>query len=211
MRRVVGAYHVATFPGWSGIVEEQCKRLDESGLLDRTSKILVGVVGDPGENTSLISDLLGQGALVRQLGPLSSFEFPTLQWLYEEVSDKNVACWYAHTKGVSTLSRDKVKWRLKMESVIFDQYEKCIEALETHDICGIDWTSDPLGRSFYSGNFWWANSSYLRTLKPPSSALLDQSDRLVGPPSLAVGYTKLGRAEAELWIGRNPSVRPFKF
>jgi hypothetical protein len=167
-------------------------------------------VGDPSEDLSTLTELLGKNAVVRQLGPLSSFEFPTLQWLYEEVQSEDVACWYAHTKGVSTLSEDKAQWRLKMESVIFDQYERCLDALKTHDICGMEWGSGNLGyRPHYPGNFWWANSCYLRTLPPPSTLLIGRDDCFVGPPAVALISGNRGRAEAELWIGRNTTVRAF--
>lgn len=210
MREIIGAYHVATFPGWNGIAEAQCRRLYDSGLLVETSRLLVGVVGDPGEDISILTGLFGQNAVVRQFGPLSLFEFPTLQWLYEEVQSKDVACWYAHTKGVSTLSEDKAKWRLKMESVIFDQYERCLDALKNHDVCGMEWRSGQMDRRMhYPGNFWWANSCYLRTLSPPSTLQFARHNCFVGPPALAVGTGNRGRVEAELWIGGNPTVRAF--
>jgi hypothetical protein len=206
MRKIVGAYHVAMFPRWREIVEPQGQRLRESGLLTRTSKLLVGVVGDSDEDISILADLFGQHALVRQLGPLLSFEFPTLQWLHEEVRSEDVACWYAHTKGVSTHREDQTVWRLKMEAVIFDQYERCLDALETHDTCGTAWTPgiDP----HYSGNFWWANSRYLQTL--PSPSILQFRHRMAGPSPLAVNPNPLdNRFEAELWIGKNPKIQPF--
>ena len=196
MRKIIGAYHVATFFGWQGLVQEQCRRLNESGLFARISRLLVGVVGDPNEDISVLVDLLGKNAFVRQLGPLEEFEFPTLQWLYEEIQSEDAACWYAHTKGVSAPSDENIKWRMEMESVVFDQYEKCLDALKTYDTCGTRWrlNGPSANNPHYSGNFWWANSSYLRTL--PS------------PMTLRVGYW-WGRHGAEFWIGRNPKIQAF--
>jgi len=209
-RRIIGAYHVATFPHWSVIAEAQCLRVNRSGLLDKTSKILVGVVGDPNEDVSMLSDLLGPSAVVRHLGPLSSFEFPTLQWLYEEVQDDNFACWYIHTKGASARRADQTVSRLKMESVILDQHERCLDVLKTHDTCGTGWTFALIGQHpHYAGNFWWANSRYLRTLPAPSTLLTSNRHNHVGPPALAVTSSNFGRGEAELWIGRNQRIRPF--
>lgn len=195
MRRVVGAYHVAMFPVWHDLVRIQCERIKESGLLDRTSKLLVGVVGASKEDTSILTDLLGSKACVRYLGPLSLYEFSTLQWLYDEIRLDDVACWYAHTKGISAPTDIQTAWRLRMESVVFDQYEKCLDALETHDTCGNTWYWGGLHDSknfHYSGNFWWANSSYLQTLPEP----------------LSLRSGKYGRFEAEFWIGKNPAVKP---
>jgi hypothetical protein len=210
VRKVIGAYHVATFPRWREIAEAQCRRLNDSGLLARTSKLLVGVVGDPEEDLSLLVDLLGPNAIVRQLGSLADFEFPTLQWLYEEVQSRGVACWYAHTKGASAHREDQAQWRLRMEAVIFDQHERCLEALETYDTCGMNWHSGPVGHQpHYPGNFWWANSRYLHKLPPPATLQSGHANHFAGPPPLAVGTGHRGRVEAELWIGRFVAVKAF--
>jgi hypothetical protein len=41
-----------------------------------------------------------------------------------------------------------------------------VRALETADICGVDWTYSPsTGLPFYAGNFFWGRASYIRTCK----------------------------------------------
>jgi hypothetical protein len=193
MVKIIGTCHVGLLPGWVGIVKAQYKRLKDSGLLDQTSKVLVGTVCDPNKDVSLITDLLGSKAVVRHVGGNSSFEFPTLQWLYEEIRSEEAACWYVHTKGNFTVNDNQPKWRMEMESVVFDQYEKCLESLKTYDTCGTRWQLDGMGarNPHYSGNFWWANSSYLRTLPPP----------------ITLRSGKYGRLEAEFWIGKNRKIR----
>ena len=193
MRPIIGAYHVGLLPGWVSIVKAGARRLRRSGLLDRTLRILVGTVGDPDEDTSLLTDFFGPRAVVRHLGELTLFEFPTLQWLYEEAQSDSFACWYGHTKGNFTVSDDQTRRRMRMESVVFDQYEKCLDALETHDMCGATWQLDGFWKRnpHYSGNYWWANASYLRTLPSPMS----------------LRFGRYGRIEVEFWLGKNSEIR----
>ncbi|MGL4549932.1 MAG: hypothetical protein ACRC33_01990, partial [Gemmataceae bacterium] len=100
---VVGAYHVATFPGWEGIVVPQCARLKASGLLARTSEILVGVAGECEPARGIIEDLLEGKARVHAGGPLSNYEFGTLDLLHRAALGRDFLGYYIHTKGVSTL------------------------------------------------------------------------------------------------------------
>lgn|GEM_PF-6154986 len=194
-RAILGAYHVALFPPWREVAEAQCRRLRESGVLAKTSRILVGVVGDPDEDLSPLAQWLGGHAEIRHLGPLSAFEFPTLQWLYDEsrAGAENGACWYMHTKAVSHMKEAGIEQRRGMEAVILDNHASCLELLEEYDACGSDWslTGFDQHRPHFSGNFWWANARYLRRLPPPVSLL--SSDRY----------------EAEFWIGSDAAIRPF--
>ncbi len=190
-RPVLGVYHVATFPGWRAVAGAQCRRLGESGLLARTARLLVGVVGDPAEDLSPLADALGGRAEVRHLGPLSAYEIPTLGWLHDEARSGEAACWYLHTKGVSSMSEGAADHRLGMEAVVLDNHEACLGALDEYDACGAEWRVDGFGarNPHFPGNFWWANARYLRGLPPPST--LDLGDRY----------------QAEFWVGKGPAIR----
>ncbi len=196
-REILGAYHVALFPPWREVAEAQCRRIRESGLLDKTSRILVGVIGDPHEDLSPLASWLGDRAEIRHLGPLAAYEFPTLQWLYEEAQagNEDLACWYLHTKAVSHMHARGINHRLGMEALILDNHRACLDLLATYDACGGDWqlTGFDEHRPHFSGNCWWANGRYLRRLPPPRA--LPQADRY----------------EAEFWIGKDPAIRPFGF
>ncbi|WP_422927497.1 glycosyltransferase [Singulisphaera sp. PoT] len=197
VRDILGAYHVALFPTWREVAEAQCRRLRESGLLAKAGRILVGVVGDPGEDLSPLADWLGGRAEIRHLGPLSLYEFPTLQWLHDEAlrGPGGLACFYIHTKAVSHRIEAGDRHRHRMEAIVLDKHEACLELLEGHDACGGDWKLIGFDehRPHFSGNFWWANASYLRRLTPPR--LLPAANRY----------------EAEFWIGSDPGVRAFGF
>jgi hypothetical protein len=192
--RTIGAYHVATFPGWEPLVREQCARIHDSGLYHSTHRILVGIVGDAVSGGRLVQGLLGEKAEVHDGGPLSSYEFPTLTLLHHAAMREEFYGWYIHTKGVSSGSDGAAIHRRQMESVILDNYRACRELLDDYDACGAEWRimgfNEP--HPHFGGNFWWARSDYLATLPPPCS--LDQTNRY----------------EAEFWIGKNSAIRPFE-
>jgi hypothetical protein len=187
---IIGAYHVAVFPGWEGIVVAQCARLRNSGLLARTAEVLVGIVGEIEPARSTIERLLDGKARVVPGGPLSGYEFGTLHLLHSAASERDFRGWYIHTKGVSTLGEAAANHRKLMESVVLDHHQECCELLEDHDAVGPSWRSAP--EPHFSGNFWWARASYLRTL--PCPLHLHVADRY----------------QAEFWIGKNANIRMFE-
>ncbi|MDB5341890.1 MAG: hypothetical protein JWP89_267 [Schlesneria sp.] len=190
---IIGAYHVATFPGWERVVVAQCTRLRNSGLLDLTCHIVVGVVGEREPAVSTIERLLDGKARVTYCGDITAFEFPTLQLLYEAAAKTDSFSWYIHTKGISSQSLGAENHRLCMESVVIDNHELCYDTLRNYDACGPGWRTDGFDRTnpHFAGNFWWARTSYLRTLVSPNS--LDLGDRY----------------QAEFWIGKSDRIRPF--
>jgi Methyltransferase domain len=192
---VVGAYHVATFPGWEAIVDAQCTRMKSSGLLDRSEEVLVGVVGNFDLARDRVRALLGEKARLTFGGPLSAYEFGTLELLYRAAcAGREFLGWYVHTKGVSSGSEAAAAHRRRMESVIMDNHRACVDLLIDYNACGSGWQTTGFDKPnpHFSGNFWWARASYLRTLPQPTS--LDTSDRY----------------QAEFWIGKSPAIRPFE-
>lgn len=191
---IVGAYHVATFPGWEPLVIEQCSRLRDSGLCDATDRILVGVVGEFAVARRVIREQLGEKAEIHDGGSLSAYEFPTLELLHQAAKTEDFLGWYIHTKGVSSGSEGAAIHRRQMESVVLDNFRACREVLREHDACGAEWrlTGFDEPHPHFGGNFFWARSDYLASL--PSPLTLDQSNRY----------------EAEFWLGKNPSIRPFE-
>ena len=114
----------------------------------------------------------------------------------KENSNTNIL--YIHTKGVHSGFNRRQKytikandWRHLMEYFLVENWVQCVKQLEDgYDACGINWRfteffEDVLGH--FSGNFWWARSSYLK--------LLPEIKR------------SKHRGEQEFWIGRcSPKV-----
>ena len=96
---------------------------------------------------------------------------------------------YLHTKGVTTPDNLCIDdWRQYMTYFNVNQYQKCFDMLDEYDSCGVDLVSEPA--THYSGNFWWANSSYIKQLPT-----IDEIKFPKIPPILSI------RHNCEFWIG----------
>jgi hypothetical protein len=92
------------------------------------------------------------------------YEGATLLKLYDECKNYlNVG--YIHSKGITNLTKSTNKWRKTLEYAIIEKYQDNFEALKNnYDVSGIFWMQSNL---HFSGNFWWAKSSYIKTLPRP--------------------------------------------
>jgi hypothetical protein len=117
----------------------------------------------------------------------------TLLKLYDELdSYENIA--YIHSKSITSISKQTNRWRKVLEYGVIEKWNDNIQSLENgYDASGILW----LGNHF-SGNFWWAKSSYLKRLPRP---VLEKWDCC---PADNFWNT---RVRYEFWIGlMNPKV-----
>jgi hypothetical protein len=74
---------------------------------------------------------------------------------------------YLHTKGVTRPGDIFVRsWVDYM--LYFNMKPLCIQLLASYDAVGVNLQAEPA--LHYSGNFWWATSSYMRTLAPCARA-----------------------------------------
>jgi hypothetical protein len=93
-------------------------------------------------------------------------------------------------------------WRHFLEWGTIDRWKDAIGYLQTNDAVGVNYRSSPWPH--FSGNFWWARSTYIRELVPPSgrdmSAVRD----------VDVDAETAERLKYERWLGtNNPSVFSF--
>lgn len=111
------------------------------------------------------------------------WEFPTIK-LIKSFSDnitKKVNILYVHTKGVLDKAYAK-DWRAYLEYFLINKHEDCLYYLNNNRDCvGVNVNLHPLQgqnskRCHFSGNFWWSNSDYIKTL-PPMCEKLEQQDR----------------------------------
>jgi hypothetical protein len=179
---VVGAYHIAMMGSWHRIVDEQSDRLIKSGLLARTERVFIGVVGGEMKPSDLRPELATK-AVISCHPDLKRYEFHTLKMLRDHAEGREFKAWYMHTKGASRKDEGVKKWRNLMEYFVIDKFEHCIQKLSLCDGCGTNLRTE---KRYFAGNFWWSKSSYLSRL--PKIESLNQTNRF----------------EAELWIGKKP-------
>lgn len=116
---------------------------------------------------------------------------------------------YFHSKGATLLPGDSIRDPLLKCMMLHtvERWRQCVKALEIgYDSAGCHWLCEhgsPMSQCIWAGNFWWATSSFLRTLPSIYSSGRAHHSGIRSPES---------RFEAELWIGngiRKPRVLDF--
>ena len=191
---------------WKKMYEDQINTLKESGLYSACDFIHIGINGSSPLDKNFdkvkvyynnISDKGESGTLKM----IKDFCFK------EENQDYKIL--YFHQKGITRVEgtedvgrRDKDPihaWRLYMEYFNIHRWMDCIEALSKYDCCGVDYQEETfLGRfPHFSGNFWWGNASYIKTL---DHSYLNDREHIVGK--------MMNDVCKEFWIGSNPNHKP---
>jgi hypothetical protein len=75
-----------------------------------------------------------------------------------------------------------------MEYFNLNCWQWCVEALNYADTAGVNIRTYARVKVHFSGNFWWANSSYIKTLKELTEEAYER---------------EVNRWDAEFWIGSN--------
>ena len=137
-------------------------------------KIFINNIGLPIEN------IYGEKyEVVNCSGNSQLFENPTIN-LINDFSKENPNCYilYLHTKGIRYSKDDNKEndWINYMLYFLVEDYKNCISILhKNYDTVGCDYSIELDQNVFngyapypppphYSGNFWWANSNYLKNL-----------------------------------------------
>lgn len=203
-------YHIGQIGMWDWVYQSQIHRLYASDLINQSNYIHFGVNGDQ----ELFN--VPEKAIVKRNENWKE-ETDTLISLKDFAHDNpDYKILYFHTKGVSRNTIQANSWRLFMEYFVIDRWRECVEYLNEYDCCGTDYVQSgknglcvrrsewvPLSRilssndvakypskytSFFAGNFWWANTSYINQL----------SEKYL---------TSYYRVDRELWIGSNKNCK----
>jgi hypothetical protein len=135
---------------------------------------------------------------------IALFEFPTLDMLHAFCKNNdNYYVLYLHTKGVTRpYFKPMDDWRDCMIYFNVEHWRDCCQKLdEGFDSVGVSTIQTP--GHHYQGNFWWAKSSYIRTLQP-----VEDMPDLTGRPS--INKKEFGnRHKCEMWVLSNPECKVF--
>ena len=125
------------------------------------------------------------------------YEGTTLLKLYDECENYDYVG-YIHSKSVTSLSKQTNRWRKVLEYGVIEKWRDNIDTLENgYDVSGICW--DKCGNHFF-GNFWWAKSSYIKTLPRPVIVKWNKHN-------IPINSYWSSRFRYEGWIGlKNPKV-----
>lgn len=145
-------------------------------------------------------------------------ETETLEWLWKDAhaSEEPSRILYMHSKGITSVERllnlkqypkfiNTFHWRKFMESAVIERHEECFKALAEGDTISTNYDEWPCPH--YSGNFWWANSDYIKTLESPKDNVWWESYKQKYPDL----NTLPDRIVAEMWIGSGQAPRMHSF
>ena len=195
--------HLCDLPGSQEILKEQIHRLITSDLINHADDIFFCVNGDPNkltDNIQLISPY-GNLTVIQTASHSAQWEWPTLNFLKEycDNSSEDFNLLYFHLKGVNgnPYARD---WRRFMEYWNIDHWRDCVARLEEgYETVGVNHAIGTDYWEHYSGNFWWAKSSYIKKL----DRLIDPEKYPLGTKSKYMGWvlpSEYLRFEHEAWL-----------
>ena len=191
-------YHIwgsENLPHTTLLVYEQVKKIIKSKLY-KNSKLWCFVSG---HHTTEICDFLRQFDFIHDViyqtdpGEVVYEDFTLHHLRSHAIQNPSHKFLYFHTKGSESnlleMSSDtrmtNYHWRSVMEYVCIDEWKERAKELQLYDTVGCRYGIGP--EPHYSGNFWWANGEYLKTL-----------------PDIYDYHHKVGdRIKCEMWLCSN--------
>lgn len=169
-------YHVGQFGDWKRLFHEQVNSLVISGLYHAADFIHIGVNGE--EELPLNFPKFKVNYNENKI-----LEADTIKALYDfcKINPEHKVL-YFHTKGSTQENTSRIfsvnKWRYYLEYFTIHEWRECIRVLNEYDTAGTEYlletglinqetgNTEWENNKHYSGNYWWANSSYITKLDP---------------------------------------------
>ena len=207
-------YNACDLPGSRDLMLEQMIRFCKSDLSQSAANVYIMMNGDLTKFLDL-AQLLTNNTNVRMVHTATTsnlMEWPGLTFL-KDFCDQQTAehhVMYFHAKGVSRLNNPGIRdWRRYLEYWTIDRWKDSVAKLDQgFDTVGTNFINQPfLGADLkprdwnhYSGNFWWARSSYIKQLEKlphPDSYVPGTESKLTGYP---IDQNNHYRFDHEAWI-----------
>ena len=161
-------YHSYCIEGSKDIFMRLYMRIKATKLFDSLDKIHVVNVGpNKEEQHNSIKELSKVESVIRDV---DSSEAETLKLLWEFCQQSNNCniC-YLHSKGITHKGNRRIEqWRDYLQFMTIDEWRENIKALESYSMSGCNYYGGKNPGDFapphYSGNYWWARSSYIKQL-----------------------------------------------
>lgn len=225
-------YHIYLtddYASWAYMFMEQFKMLEDTGLLNTLDEVQVICISQQDKRINTFLDLCStfsnmsvcvynnshadDKSMLTGINTSKTItENVTMQkiWNYCQKQDFHVL--YLHAKGITSvdnhLKNGNVKvfknyyyWRKFLEWGVIERWNECVELLNRYDAVGVNYFDSPAPH--YSGNFWWANSSYIRTLPDPST--IEWWKDLQQRTTDSWLKTAPDRFRDEMWLCSNPN------
>lgn len=99
---------------------------------------------------------------IRDVSQPNIFEGQTLKFLYDRCKQKDMYVLYFHSKGTFNSKISVNNWREILEYFLLNKWKDCVKLLYDSDVVSV---KDKYKN--VSGNFFWADSSYIQNLSDP--------------------------------------------
>lgn len=179
MKKVI-FWHICSLNHWREIAEDQFKDIYSSNLFKEIDKIYITYLGNSKDDINFLLEKTDKISLIYYSNYMKDYERACLRQLKKWSQDNEAYVLYIHAKGVSRVSRPKTKkaiweWRKMLEYMLINKYQVCINGLnDGYDVIGTNLCRSLSNLSmgpftnkkllFFSGNFWWAKTSYIKNL-----------------------------------------------
>ena len=177
-------FHVYLKNDFSHILLDKFKKFKASGLYEKTNKIYLSLFGDIEKHQEFLTDLKDLYSKIEYV-LIANKEFhneaDTLNFMLKKASEysSNTPMLYVHAKGVShthpILKKNIGAWVRYLDLYTINKWEECLRGLIDNDAAGgLYEASNP---KHFSGNFFWANSDYIKTLPRINAYNIDNYNR----------------------------------
>jgi hypothetical protein len=164
MENIIGYIHICQVGDWKRSLNMLLDPLYKSGLYEKTTEIRIGLLynNEIPENHDIFNN---SKIKIIYNGKPSEYERPTLLHMRSSsfTDNNDTKYWYIHTKGLRHFNGPAEGFVLDWIKLLLfwniEKHELAIESLKTNDIYGCNWCGN-----HYSGNYWWARSSYIQRL-----------------------------------------------
>ena len=177
-------FHVYLKNDFSHILLSKFKKFKASGLYEKSNKIYLSLFGDIEKHQEFLTDLKDLYSKIEYV-LIANKEFDneadTLNFMLKKAEgyEKNTPMLYVHAKGVShthpIMKKNIGAWVRYLDLYTINKWEECIQGLRDSDAAGgLYESSEP---KHFSGNFFWANSEYIKSLPRITAYNIDNYNR----------------------------------
>jgi hypothetical protein len=177
-------FHVYLKNDFSHILLDKFKKFKASGLYEKANKIYLSLFGDIEKHQEFLTDLKDLYSKIEYV-LIANKEFDneadTLNFMLKKANEysSNTPMLYVHAKGVShthpILKKNIGAWVRYLDLYTINKWEECIQGLKDNDAAGgLYEASNP---KHFSGNFFWANSEYIKSLPRLNKSNIDNYNR----------------------------------